>query len=286
MKGFINILKSSGYTSSDVVVKVRKTLSKCLGEKVKVGHLGTLDPYGTGVLPIAVGSATKMFDYLIGGKKTYLAGISFGKETDTLDSYGTVIKTDNKELSINDVNRAISSFIGKIDQMPPQYSAKKINGEKAYDIARRGEFVELKTRNVEIFDISATGSNNRFNIKVDCSGGTYIRSLVRDIAYYLNSVAYMSYIIRTNSVGFKIENSVTLDEFVKNPTEYVIPLEDVLFEKFPVFELPESKKTIALNGVKIKLNGMPEGDFVLTSNKQIVGMATSQDGELIIKNRL
>ena len=286
MNGFVNILKPSGYTSSDVVVKVRKALSAKLNKKVKVGHLGTLDPYGTGVLPLAIGTATKLFDYLIGGDKTYLAGLVLGKDTDTLDSYGEITKTDNKVFSINDINRVIPEFIGKINQLPPQYSAKKINGEKAYDIARRGEFVELKPREVEIFNIKAKENNNRFDIQVDCSGGTYIRSLVRDIAYSLNSVAYMSYIIRTNSVGFDIKDSVTIDEFLLQPQKYVIPIKDVLLKKFETFKLPEDKKTLALNGVKIKLKGMPKGNFVLLCDDDIVGMAENIDGKLIIKNRL
>lgn len=288
MNGFVNILKPTGYTSSDVVVKVRKALSKELGYKVKVGHMGTLDPYGTGVLPLAIGTATKLFDYLIGGNKTYFAGITLGKETDTLDSYGEIIKTDNKVFSINDINRVLSQNIGEINQLPPQYSAKKINGEKAYDIARRGEFVELKRRKVSIYNITASEgkSINNFDIKVDCSGGTYIRSLVRDIAYSLDTVGYMSYIIRTKSVGFDIKDSVTIDEFLRCPLDYIIPIEKIILPMYNSYELPEDKKDLALNGVKIKLKDMPTGMFVLTYQGNIIGMAENVEGKLIIKNRL
>ena len=288
MNGFVNILKPTGYTSSDVVVKVRKSLSKELGYKVKVGHMGTLDPYGTGVLPLAIGTATKLFDYLIGGQKTYLAGITLGKETDTLDSYGEIVKTDSKVFSIDDINRVLSQNIGEIYQLPPQYSAKKINGEKAYDIARRGEYVELKKRKVNIFDITASKGKdiNNFDIKVDCSGGTYIRSLVRDIAYSLNTVGYMSYIIRTKSVGFDIQDSVTFDEFFDSPLDYIIPIEKVILPLYKSYEIHENKKALALNGVKLKLNDMPEGLFVLTFKNQIIGMAENVEGKLIIKNRL
>ena len=288
MNGFVNILKPSGYTSSDVVVKVRKALSAKLNKKVKVGHLGTLDPYGTGVLPLAIGTATKLFDYLIGGDKTYLAGLVLGKETDTLDSYGEITKTDNKVFSINDINRVVLQNIGEINQLPPQYSAKKINGEKAYDIARRGEYVELRRRKVNIYNIDITEGNlaNHFNLKVDCSGGTYIRSLVRDLAYSLDTVGYMSYIIRTKSVGFSIENSVTLDEFLTNPIDYIIPIENVIFNYYPSFDLPIDKKDLALNGVKLKLNNMPNGIFVLKIDDKIIGMAENDNGILNIKNRL
>ena len=135
MDGYVNILKASGYTSSDVVVIVRKTLSKLLGEKVKVGHLGTLDPQAAGVLPIAIGTATKTFDYLIDKKKTYLFGLRLGATTDTLDSYGKVLSKDDKVFYETDIDRVMSCFIGEYEQIPPQFSAKKVNGEKAYDIA-------------------------------------------------------------------------------------------------------------------------------------------------------
>ena len=288
MDGFINLLKPSGFTSSDAVVKTRIGLSKALGEKVKVGHLGTLDPYGTGVLPIAVGKATKLFDYIIGSKKVYLAGITLGKETDTLDSYGEIIKTDDKVFSLEDVKRVVKEQIGEIDQLPPQYSAKKINGEKAYDIARRGEFVELKTRKVTIYDIEVTEGlkPNNFNIKVECSGGTYVRSIVRDIAYKLGTVGYMSYIIRTYSAGFSIDNTVTFDEFEKDPVKAIVPIDDIIFNLYPKYELNEDIKDLALNGVKLKLNDMPEDTFVVTYHDKIIGMANNLDGKLIIKNRL
>lgn len=287
MDGFVNILKASGYTSSDVVVIVRKTLSKLLGKKVKVGHLGTLDPDGTGVLPLAVGSATKTFDYLIDKQKTYLFGIRLGKTTDTLDSYGVVTETSDKVFSTSDINRVIPQFLGEYEQIPPQYSAKKINGEKAYDIARRGEKVELKGKKIKVYSLALKeGKTNDFDMEVTCSGGTYVRSLVRDISSSLDTVGYMSYIIRTKSGSFNLEDSVTLNDFIENPLKYILPLSDVLLQSYESFELPKEVSGKALNGVKVEINNMPKGVFVLTFEGKIVGMAENSCGKLVIKNRL
>ena len=138
MKGFVNIYKPSGMTSSDVVVKVRGILRRATGEKQKVGHLGTLDPLATGVLPIAIGNATRLFDYMQDKVKVYEATFKFGVTTDTLDSDGTV--TDTQQISIcrDDIERVSERFIGTVEQMPPQYSAKSVGGRRAYDIAREG----------------------------------------------------------------------------------------------------------------------------------------------------
>lgn len=288
MDGFINILKPSGYTSSDIVVKVRKELSRVLGEKIKVGHLGTLDPEGTGVLPIAIGKATKLFDYLVYKQKTYLAGICLGKLTDTLDSYGKIILQNDKVLQISDVCRVIPKFLGEIEQVPPQYSALKIGGQKAYDLARNGEKIEIKPRKVHIYELEATDNAkpNFFDIKVTCSGGTYIRSLVRDIAKSLDTVGYMSYIIRTKSGSFCIENSVTLDEFFANPTNYIMSIDSVISPLYPKFELPPRFEKLALNGVRVAINNMPKGTFILTIHGKIIGMAQNIDNKLVINNRL
>lgn len=287
MDGYVNILKASGYTSSDVVVIVRKTLSKILGEKVKVGHLGTLDPQGTGVLPIAIGTATKTFDYLIDKQKTYRFGLRLGATTDTLDSYGKVLDRSDKVFSKTDIDRVISGFLGEYEQIPPQFSAKKINGEKAYDIARRGEKVELKGKLIKVFSLSCNENKpNDFDMEVTCSGGTYVRSLVRDIAEKLDTVGYMSYIVRTKSGCFDISNSVTLDEFLLDPLKYVLPLSSVLLSVYDSYKLPKNKSNLALNGVKVALDNMPNGLFVLTFENKIVGMAENVSGRLIIRNRL
>ena len=153
MKGFVNIYKPSGMTSSDVVVKVRGILRRATGEKQKTGHLGTLDPLATGVLPIAVGNATRLFDYMQKKTKVYIAMFKFGETTDTLDRGGVVTCVDGKTVNSKDIELVLTDLVGEIDQLPPQYSAKSIGGRRAYDIAREGGIAELKPKTVSIRSI-------------------------------------------------------------------------------------------------------------------------------------
>ena len=207
MIGFVNVNKPSGLGSSKVVSVLKKHFNI-----KKIGHMGTLDPLAEGVLPIAIGKATRMFDYMLEKNKTYIAQFTFGKTTDTLDSDGqvtettTIIPTKNKILSI------LPKLIGRISQIPPQYSAKKVNGKCAYDFARNGEKVELSPKEIEIYDIKLLNqiNNTTFEFEIECSGGTYIRSIARDMADLLNSKAYMSKLIRTKSGKFELNNSFTL----------------------------------------------------------------------------
>ena len=150
MKGFVNINKPLGMTSSDVVVKVRGILRRASGEKQKVGHLGTLDPQGSGVLPIAVGTATRLFDFMQEKTKVYQATFVFGKETDTLDGVGKVVETSDILPTKDQISAFVSSYCGEIDQIPPQYSAKSVDGKRAYDLAREGKTVNLTPKRVNI----------------------------------------------------------------------------------------------------------------------------------------
>ena len=152
MKGFVNVNKPTGISSSFVVQKVKKALCSACGQKVKVGHFGTLDPLASGVLPIAVGTATRLFDYAQAKVKVYQATFLFGVETDTFDREGAVTRTSDKIVAREDVQNALKGFIGKIEQIPPQYSAKSVNGKRAYQIAREGKEVELAPKQVEIYD--------------------------------------------------------------------------------------------------------------------------------------
>ena len=213
--GFVNVIKPTGMTSSDVVLKVKKIL----GIK-KVGHLGTLDPAASGVLPIAFGKATKLFDYFLKKDKIYVADVRFGVLTETLDSFGEVTYKENVEISANDLKSVLGEFIGKIQQIPPKYSAVKINGKKACDLIRMGQDVEISPREIQIYSIDLLGEieRNVFRFKVHCSAGTYIRTLFNDIAGKLNTVATTSVIIRTKSGAFKIDNAITLDELQSEKT--------------------------------------------------------------------
>ncbi len=228
MNGFINVLKPVGATASDVVV----CLKHVLHEK-KVGHLGTLDPGASGVLPVAIGQGTKLFNFLTNKVKYYRAFFTFGKSTDTLDSYGQITQTSEVIPSKQDVLEALKGFCGELEQVPPIYSAISVGGVRAYKLARNGDDVQLKTRNVTVFDISLVRqhSADTFVIDIKCSGGTYIRSLARDVANACGTVGYMSGLIRLQSGCFDIQHAYTLDEIRQLKEQCVVdvmyPLQDV-----------------------------------------------------------
>lgn len=194
MDGIIVVNKPSGCTSHDIVSKIRKSL-----KLKKVGHTGTLDPLATGVLPILLGNATKLSKYLINHDKEYIATIKLGVKTDTGDIEGSIIDEQKVPLFTEEqIIEALNSFVGKQKQMPPMYSAIKVNGKKLYEYARNGEKIEVASRDIEIYNISFLQYiDNKIKFKVSCSKGTYIRSLCEDIAQKLNTVGTMENLERT-----------------------------------------------------------------------------------------
>lgn len=286
--GFVSINKPSGMTSSDVVVKVRGILRAATGEKkIKVGHLGTLDPNGAGVLPIAVGSATKLFEYTTKKVKKYRAGICFGKTTDTLDSYGEVTETSDFVPSKEQVEAVLKNLIGDVMQVPPSYSSLSVGGVKAYKLARKGESAQLKARPVKIFDIKLVSEiqPGHYVLDIVCEGGTYVRSIVRDIAAELNTVAYMSFIIRTKSGEFLLENSINLRDFAQNPLNYVMPIETVT-DSFLRFDVPKDVEKQVLCGMKLKLGSPENAPFSVYVGGELLGIGQTEDGFTVIKTRL
>ena len=228
MNGFINVLKPVGATASDIVVCIKHVL-----HEKKVGHLGTLDPGASGVLPVAVGQGTKLFNYLTNKVKYYRAFFTFGKTTDTLDSYGEVVESNGRVPSSEQLAEALQGFVGEIQQVPPAYSAISVGGVRAYKLARNGETVELRSRAVQIYNLTLIEqrSADTFVVDIKCSGGTYIRSLVRDISNACGTVGYMSGLIRLQSGCFDIENAYTLDEIRELKEQCLLdvmyPLKDV-----------------------------------------------------------
>ncbi len=224
MIGFYNVLKPTGVSSGFVVNKIKKITHE------KVGHLGTLDPSASGVLSIAVGKATRFFDYFLGKDKEYVALAKFGFLTDTLDSDGKILSTDDKDVSIEEIEKVIPELVGNIDQIPPIFSSKNVNGRRAYDLARQGEDVVLEPKKVQIYSIKVqkTHQNNLFRLKIHCSAGTYVRSIVRDIAEKIGTVATTVCIIRTRTGKFEIQNSVTIDEIKENPESSLIPISEIV----------------------------------------------------------
>lgn len=248
VSGFVNIIKPTGLSSSAIVVKVKKIL----GTK-KVGHLGTLDPAASGVLPLAVGRCTKFFDYFLSKDKVYRALVKFGVETDTLDGFGTILEKSEKKVSCEDVKNILNEFVGEILQTPPKYSAIKINGKKAYDLARDNVKFEIKPRKIDIFsiDLIEESQENLFLFEVHCSAGTYIRTLFSDIAHRLGTISTTVAIIRTKSGSFEINDAITLEELEKSKN--IIGVKDI-FKDLKTFDFGEqiSKKLIV--GQRLKVN--------------------------------
>lgn len=254
MDGIIIINKPKGYTSHDIVNKIRKIYNT-----KKVGHTGTLDPNATGVLPILIGKATKLSNYLIEHNKQYIATLKLGERRDTGDSEGNVVETQDVPdfVGAHDcarVNDILNSFIGKQLQTPPMYSAIKINGKKLYEYARDGKVVEVPKREIEIYDIKLNSiKESEIEFVVDCSKGTYIRSLCEDIAKKIGTVGYMKDLTRTKVDKFNIENSYTLEELEKNKEDIKIISIEELFKNNEKIVLNEEKLTLFLNGGRIKI---------------------------------
>ncbi len=271
LNGVINVYKEKGYTSHDVVAIVRKTLNI-----KKVGHTGTLDPDAEGVLPVCIGQATKLADYIMAERKSYTAEITFGAETTTQDASGDIIKEYEYTFDENRLREVIDTFKGEQTQVPPMYSAIKINGKKLYEIAREGREIERKARKITVYDIRIAEINppNKAIIEIDCSKGTYIRSLCSDIGNKLGWGAFMSSLTRTASGKFKLNEAVKLDE-LKNVAErgeaekFIIPPDDVL-SGYKRVTVSEKADKYLYNGGKI-YGGYLKYDKKPSDNEIVLG---------------
>ena len=232
INGIINVYKETGFTSFDVVAKMRG-----IAGQRKIGHTGTLDPEAAGVLPLVLGSATKLVDMLTDKKKEYIATFELGKESDTQDIWGNLICEKEVNITEEQFREAILSFCGDIEQIPPMYSALKVDGKKLYELAREGKEVERKARPVTIYDIEIMDMDGKTaKIRVECSKGTYIRTLCHDIGQKLGCGAVMTSLLRTKSGAFSLEEAYKLDELqeLKKRGELekaVIPV-DAMFEEY------------------------------------------------------
>ena len=277
MDGLILINKQKGFTSHDVVNVIRKKLNT-----KKVGHTGTLDPNATGVLPILIGKGTKISKYLMEHDKTYIATLKLGEKTDTGDSEGQVIeeKSIPKHLRKEDINDVLQSFLGKQKQLPPMYSAIKINGKKLYEYAREGKEVKIEPRNIEIYKIELLEyQNNKIKFEVECSKGTYIRTLCEDISQKLGTVGYMEELQRTKVNTFKIEDSILLDDItLENAEKNIIKIEKVFKEKDKI-NLDNKKLEMFLNGVKLTYS-LSEDIYRIYNNEHFIGIGILKNGLL------
>ena len=253
LNGIYCILKPSGMTSSDAVVKLRSFLQKKFNQKITVGHLGTLDPGASGVLPVGVGTGVKLFSASNNNIKKYLAGFRFGITTDTLDSYGAVTQQGDA-VQEEQIAEGIKPLVGKQIQIPPIYSAKSIDGKRAYDLARSGIEIKLEGREIEIYsiDYKRKTDDDQFMFEIVCSGGTYIRSIVRDLAENLGTVGYMSFLLRTESHNLSLEQSATLDEIEKNFESGFVPISEHLKNE-QIINFDEDFRFRLDNGVRLEV---------------------------------
>ncbi|MCH5163628.1 MAG: tRNA pseudouridine(55) synthase TruB [Clostridiales bacterium] len=273
MTGVINLYKPKGITSSDAVVKVKRLL-----HTRAVGHMGTLDPQGEGVLILGVGKATRLFDYYLSKDKVYEAEFTFGEETDTFDGEGEVLFSGGRMPTEAEIKAELSTFVGKQLQVPPLYSAKKVGGRKAYDIARSGGSIELKPCEIEIFAFELLEySGNKIIVKVHCSSGTYIRSLCRDLAHKLGTYAIMTAIKRTRCGALKVDNSVRLEDLTP---EKILSVGDALPEIEKLYLSDEVYKEIS-NGRKIKVE--KDGRYLVFCKGEMFGIGVAEKGLLSIE---
>ena len=276
INGIIVINKPKEYTSHDVVAKVKKILNI-----KKVGHTGTLDPNATGVLPLLLNTGTKLSKYLIEHDKEYEVTLELGIKTDTADIEGNVIKKEKVNWEkLNDIEETLNTFLGEQTQIPPIYSAIKVNGKKLYEYARSGQNINIEPRNIQIYKIELQKidkQKNEINFRVHCSKGTYIRSLCEDIAQKLGTIGYMKELTRTKVGNFTINEAVKIEE-IENNKEQIIKEKLISIEKF--FESKESiklnKKQLDkfLNGVKIRIDKQENICRIYNENNEFIGIGT------------
>ena len=274
MDGIIIINKPKNYTSHDIVRKVKKILNK------KVGHTGTLDPNATGVLPLLIGKGTELSKYLINHNKTYEAVLQLGEKRDTGDCEGNIL--DSKPVQIKCLDKAkiqniFQSLIGKQQQIPPIYSAIKINGKKLYEYARKGEKVEIQPREIEIYSLELININTekkQIEFRVKCSKGTYIRTLCENIAEKLQTLGYMKELKRTQVGEFELKDAITIEELEnlvnKNEDNKNFITIENYFKNAPSITLDEKRMKLFLNGVKLTFN-TDDGIYKIYYNKSFVG---------------
>ncbi|MBR2408036.1 MAG: tRNA pseudouridine(55) synthase TruB [Lachnospiraceae bacterium] len=286
MDGIINIYKEAGYTSFDVVAKLRGIL-----KERKIGHTGTLDPQATGVLPVCIGKATKLCELMLDKEKTYEAVMLLGVTTDTEDLTGKVLAECISRVTKEDVCLAAEKFTGKYGQVPPMYSALKVDGKRLYELAREGKEIERKPREVEIFEntpiafeTDEEGFVKTVTLRVRCSKGTYIRSLLRDMGDFLGCGACMKSLIRTRAGAFSIETALTLEEVERGRdagrlTELIQPIDSFLV-KYPAVHVVSEFEKYLYNGNQLELKMLSEpvnpkegdGFRVYDNNGKLIGL--------------
>lgn len=258
ISGWINLNKPEGLTSNDALMRVKKALNF-----PKIGHAGTLDPLASGILPIALGEATKLVSYMVEDDKVYVYTVTWGEQRSTDDREGAVVATSSVRPTEDQIRAILPKFTGTILQKPPAFSAIKVGGERAYDLARAGETVELEARPVDIYElhlVEITPESATF--RAICGRGTYVRSLARDMALELGTVGYVSHLVREAVGPFTLQNAISLDFFTdtqhNTPLESaVLPIETVL-DDIPVLAVTDQEAAKLRNGQKLTFVARPQ----------------------------
>lgn len=286
MDGVINFYKDRGDTSFGSVAKVRKIL-----KTKKVGHTGTLDPEAEGVLPICVGKATKLVDFIMGKEKTYKAGFRLGFVSDTLDAFGEVRAMEKPVPGESEVRAVVAGYLGKQKQLPPMYSALKKDGVRLYELARQGIEIEREMREIEIHAVEILEFDGTDGvIRVRCGKGTYIRSLIDDIGQDLGCGAIMTSLIRETSGPFEIGDAVTAEKLAEDPERYLIPMDRIL-EGYEAFTIADEFLSLLVNGVKIR-DSRITGEVretvyrVYTTDGAFLGLGEKKDDTFFLKLNL
>ena len=292
MDGIILINKEKDYTSHDIVAIVKKILN------TKVGHTGTLDPNATGILPLLIGCGTKLSKYLINHDKIYTAVLKLGIKTDTADVTGNIIQEEKApKIDEKQIEKILKEYVGEQEQLPPMYSAIKVKGKKLYEYARQGKSVEVTSRKINIYNLVLEKydyDSNEITFTVECSKGTYIRTLCEDIAKSLNTIGTMKELHRVKVGEFYVENAVTISELKENATnekwlkKHIITIEQLLENKQKLV-LNVEKLEKFLNGVKLNVKSISQLEILEISNgiclvydetKKFIGTGIIEEGKL------
>ena len=281
MTGFINVDKAQGASSAQEVNKIKRLLN------TPCGHMGTLDPMASGVLPVAVGNAARLFDYFLDKRKTYIATFRFGVDSDTLDTTGQMRESAGYVPTNPQITAVLPEFIGQISQVPPRYSAKNVSGKRGYQLAREGVEFELQPKTVNIYSIKLLEQSayDEYSFEIECGGGTYIRSIARDLGKRLDTFAVMSSLIRTKSGIFNIENAVKTNGLTaENIQDYIIPTESVLPFESIIPNVHDAKKLF--NGLSVPC-GNPDGIYKIFSvDGTFYGLAEVNQSVLKVRKKL
>lgn len=273
MFGFLNIYKPQGKTSHDVVAILRRIT------KIKqIGHTGTLDPFAEGVLPICIGKATRLIEYLE-DDKAYIGTVQLGKSTTTYDTEGDGVNFSDKKVTLEEIEQALTNFRGEIQQLPPIYSAIKVNGKKLYEYARKGEEVKIEPRLVNIYKLEIVDFNKEkqtVDLHIECSKGTYIRSIANDLGEALGCYGHLIKLVRIKAGKFGINEAIRLDTLeTKEQVEknLIYPLE---FLDYPKYELNDSEREKVSHGMGINV-GLEDGIAVLISHDELIAVANVEN---------